>query len=274
MHDTIGGEQSRGLEWVERTTFVSPSVWSSDFGFSTHPNDSFRLRQEMINKALSLAQKGVLITLSYHQCSVLMDEPCSFNQGVLGTLSHVQWEELLNPHSALHQRWKDQMKKIGVYLQSLDKQKITVYFRPYHEGNAPGFWWAGQASYYKRLWIMLHDYYINELKLTNLKWVWSVSFHPLYWNDLQAYYPGDNFVDVIGADAYPPKKDLPPPYQQIYLDLKKVSSSKPLALTEVSRLPHKDELKNSSWFYVVPWGVNLLKRDNSIDEIQSWYRQD
>ena len=87
MHDTIGGEQSFGYEWLEKTTSMTPSVWSSDFGFSTHPNDSFRPREALIQKALILGQKGVLISLSYHQCSVLLDEPCTFNKGVMGTLT-------------------------------------------------------------------------------------------------------------------------------------------------------------------------------------------
>ena len=165
------------------------------------------------------------------------------------------------------------MKKIGLLLQVLDREKIPVYFRPYHEGNLPGFWWAGRASYYKRLWIMLYDFYMNEMHLTHLKWVWSVSYHPLYWESIRDFYPGDSFVDVLGADAYPSQKDHSPPYHRIYQDLQRVSSSKPLALTELSRLPSKQDLKNDSWLYVVPWGINLLKRDNSLEEIQRFYRQ-
>lgn len=273
MHDTIGGEQSSGYDWVLNQTSISPQVWSSDLGFSTHPNDSFRLRNAMIQKALELGKKGILITLSYHQCSVLIDEPCTFDNGVIGTLSKTQWEELLNPQSALHQKWKEQMHKIALHLQVLDEQKIPVYFRPYHEGNLPGFWWAGEASYYKRLWIMLYQYYTKEMKLTHLKWVWSVSFHPHHWKDIRKFYPGDAFVDVIAADAYPPQKDLSPPYSRIYKDLQEVSTTKSLALSEVSRLPTSEELHESSWFYIVPWGINLLKRDNTLEKIQNLYRK-
>jgi len=223
-------------------------------------------------KVRKLHDQGVLITLSWHQCNPTLDEPCTFRDGVQKPLAESEWKDLLRDGSALNTRWKEQLDRLAVYLKLFKDEKIPIILRPYHEANIPGFWWAhSNPEYSKALWHHLRTYYTVHHNLTNLIWVWSVSFHPKYWARVWEYYPGDEMVDVIGVDIYPPTKTGRPNFETAWATLKNIAPSKPIALSEVSRLPPKSEINLRNWAYVVPWGANMLLRDNSNTEICSLY---
>lgn len=274
MHDTIGGEQANGFHAVTTLCGRRPQLWSSDFGYSRHPNDSTGFRRQLISKAERLHREGVLITLSWHQCNPVMDEPCTFKPGLQAPLSADQWAELLTNDAPLNRRWKRQMDRLAGPLQQLQRKGVAVLLRPYHEANIPGFWWASEdAAHSKALWQQLRNYFIKDKALDNILWVWSVSYHPRYWDRVADYYPGDDAVDVIGLDIYPPTRDAAPPFEAAWATLTKLSPLKPIALSELSRLPSASELALRPWAYVVPWGQNMLLRDNPVRNICDFYGQ-
>lgn len=100
---------------------------------------------------------------------------------------------------------KADLAKITGYLKLLRDKNIPVIWRPLHEaaGNiyeytngTAWFWWgSGGAEAYKKLWKYLFDYFESE-GLNNLIWVWTTQT-----ND-DAFYPGDDYVDLIGRDVY------------------------------------------------------------------------
>lgn len=276
MHDTIGGPQSNGLENMTKMGGQLPEVFSSDFGYSTHPNDDFRKRKELLEKVLNLPSQVKIITLSYHQCRPDIQEPCTFNTGVANVdFSTKEWEELITWNSPLNKRWQKQIKPLVDFIKQLDEKKITLYLRPYHESNLPLFWWADikNPKHSVALWKMLHKHLTIDNKLTNIKWVWSVSYHHKHLNHLEKFYPGDEFVDILGFDIYPPAKDLPPEFEKAWNILDKISPKKGKALTEVSRLPTPEDLKKHAWLYVIPWGEVMLRKENSIEHIKSFYQK-
>ena len=272
MHDTISGAQADGWERVAKLCDTQPQLWSSDFGFSHVPNDDLRGRDALFDKATRLAAQGVKITLSWHQCNPTLDEPCTFKDGVQKPLSDAEWRALLTEGTPLNKRWKAQEDRLARVLGKLQKRGITVLLRPYHEANIPGFWWASDdASRSIALWRQLHRYFTDEHGLHNLQWVWSSSFHPRYWARVGDYYPGDEWVDIVGLDAYPPTKEGQPDYAQAWSSLKRIAPTKPLVLSEVSRLPTEQELREHAWGYVVPWGMDMLLRDNGLSDICQAY---
>jgi mannan endo-1,4-beta-mannosidase len=268
VHDNVGGDQANGFETIRRLCGVRPTILSLDFGFSTHPNEDFRRRPALLEKARNAARQGVWITLSWHQCNPTLDEPCTFNQGVQKRLGEDEWNSLLTDGAALNQKWKRQVDRLAAYLKSLQKMGVAVLLRPYHEANIPGFWWAHpDARYSKALWRQQRTYFEERHGLTNIIWVWSVSFHPSHWERVGEYYPGDDVVDVVGLDIYPPTRDGAPDFARAWNALQRIAPAKPLALTEVSRLPSEAELKARRWAYVVAWGKTMLSRDNTARQI-------
>lgn len=85
---------------------------------------------------------------------------------------------------------------IAEQLQILRDEGVPVLWRPLHEASGGWFWWgASGAETYKQLYILLYDKLTNEYGLNNLIWVWN--------GQDADWYPGDEYVDIIGEDIYP-----------------------------------------------------------------------
>lgn len=90
---------------------------------------------------------------------------------------------------------KADLERVANYLKLLKDAGIPVLWRPLHEASGGWFWWGKNATSFKKLWQMMFDYF-KEQGLDNLVWVWTSQ------GDDDDWYPGDNYVDVIGRDLY------------------------------------------------------------------------
>jgi mannan endo-1,4-beta-mannosidase len=125
--------------------------------------------------------------------------------------------ELLNPSPTLltnqtarsnYLAWRDNMAS---NLTILRDAGVVVMFRPCSEMNGTWFWWGNKPrAQYLALWRDLHDYLTITRSLTNLLWVYeSASQVHLVGGSTSAsgipndyYYPGDEYVDVVGHNFY------------------------------------------------------------------------
>ncbi len=79
-----------------------------------------------------------------------------------------------------------------------------VYIRLFPEMNGDWTAWHGEPEKLKRAWVRIVDIFRAE-GANNAKWVWSpnVTDEPrTIENRMEAYYPGDNYVDLLGVDGY------------------------------------------------------------------------
>ena len=104
--------------------------------------------------------------------------------------------------------WSDDLAKVAGYLKTMQEMGIAVIWRPFHEakgnydvyqaGTGAWFWWGKEGpEVCKQLWIAMYDY-MKAQGVNNLIWVWTdipTSFDP-------KWYPGDQYVDMVGADIY------------------------------------------------------------------------
>jgi len=75
----------------------------------------------------------------------------------------------------------------------------VVLWRPFHEMNGDWFWWGGQdPEKFIRVWRHMFDYFTKSKGLDNLLWVYG----PNHGRRTAAYYAGDQYVDIVGLDAY------------------------------------------------------------------------
>ena len=166
------------------------------------------------------ASRGGVITASSH-----FDNPGDPDKAVrrkiigdkTGTLSDYEaaFEELLTEGSELNKFWKDELIENARFLKALGDNGVPVIWRPLHESNGDWFWFCTSqdgitldSSYLRRMWIFIYDLYTNELGLNNLIWCYSPNtssntedkpgglMSPWY------CYPGDEYVDMVGADWY------------------------------------------------------------------------
>lgn len=87
------------------------------------------------------------------------------------------------------------LQNLAAYLKLLKDADIPVLWRPLHEAAGGWFWWGTDAVSFKKLWRYMFDYLKAE-GIDNLIWVWTSQTNDETW------YPGDEYVDIIGRDLY------------------------------------------------------------------------
>jgi len=149
---------------------------------------------------------------------------------------------------------KADLAKIAGYLKLLKDQNIPVIWRPLHEasgntniGGSAWFWWGySGADAYKKLWIYMFDYFQAQ-GLNNLIWVWTTQT-----ND-NSYYPGDNYVDIIGRDIYSNTSSTDIATQ--FTSIQEAYPHKIVTLSEcgsVAKISAQWDA-GSGWSYFMPW---------------------
>lgn len=142
---------------------------------------------------------------------------------------------------------KKDINIIATHLLALQAKGIPVIWRPLHEGSGGWFWWGVKGpEAYKALWKMMFDAF-KAKGLKNLIWVWTCQTGDNDW------YPGDAYVDIIGADIYN-NTDTNELYKQ-YWSTRKQYPTKMVALSEcgnVAEIPAQ-WTANAKWSWFMPW---------------------
>lgn len=240
----------------------TPIVFSTDFGFAkSGDTDSYLARPDIVQECIRQHRLGSLITICWHAVPPTANEPVTFRKlpngnpnalaSVQGQLLDEQFKELLTPGTPLYQHWCAQVDAIAVYLKQLQEAHVPVLWRPYHEMNGDWFWWGGRTGEYstERLYRQIFDRLVNHHQLKNLIWVWSMDRVTKPEMVHEKYFPGLQYVDVLGLDVY--RNDFA---QKYYDSLEKLSGGKPLTLAEVGNPPTLAILQTQPrWTYYVVW---------------------
>ncbi|MEV8379223.1 glycosyl hydrolase [Kribbella sp. NPDC056861] len=110
------------------------------------------------------------------------------------------------PKNAAYNAFLDRIAAAVKGAQRPDGTAIPVIFRPFHENNGGWFWWgAGHATSaeYIEIYRYTVEYLRDTKKVHNL--LYSYSPNSSFNGDPTGYlktYPGDEFVDILGYDAY------------------------------------------------------------------------
>jgi mannan endo-1,4-beta-mannosidase len=245
-----------------------PAVWGSDFMLWGDKD----LGQQLVNEAIKKSKEGYLITIMWHEGRPTDEPPYDWKKSIQGKLTDAEWEELTTPGTKLNKKWLDQVDVIAGYLKQLRDAGVTVLWRPYHEMNGVWFWWGNKKGEngIARLWKMMYDRYTNHHQLNNLIWVWGanglrdIPKDEAY--DYKDYYPGANYVDVLGADVYHFDYE-----QKDYNELLTLAAGKPIALTETGELPKPEILAvQPEWCWFMVW-TSWLWTDNTHDRVKEVY---
>jgi mannan endo-1,4-beta-mannosidase len=103
---------------------------------------------------------------------------------------------LADPCGTRYQLLISDMDAIALQLKKFQDANLPLLWRPLHEASGGWFWWGAKGSGpFIQLWQLMHDRFVNYHHLHNLIWVYTVGD--------PAWYPGDNYVDIVGMDIYP-----------------------------------------------------------------------
>jgi mannan endo-1,4-beta-mannosidase len=226
-------------------------------------------RDSMIDEIKARYADGHIITLMWHGCFPTDGDCCDGSSiwAMENRPTPEVWNELVTEGTSLNDQWKVGADKIADYLKQLQDENIPVLWRPYHEMNGVWFWWCNQKGEqgFKRLWIMMFDYFTNVHQLNNLIWVWNTNAPRDRLNDeawpYEEFYPGDEYVDILAADVY--RNDYK---QSHHDDLLALAKGKPIALGEVGQIPSPEILKQQPyWTWYMPWGwIHIMYNDEAL----------
>ncbi|CAH1389248.1 unnamed protein product [Nezara viridula] len=174
----------------------SPGWETTEEGHETDILDCFN------SQIVDYAKKGGIITASHH-----FPNPVFPGNRVPGNqISNKNFSEILQDGTPARNRWLKMMGKIAEGFQRYKDEGITILYRPFHEMNGGWFWWGKiddqtqndeRYRLFKLLWQDLFNFMKNK-GLDNLLWVYSPG---AFSGSYTAFYPGDNFVDIVGLDG-------------------------------------------------------------------------
>jgi mannan endo-1,4-beta-mannosidase len=139
--------------------------------------------------------------------------------------NEIDIDSLFIDNSRVQKIFYGELDKVYVGLKELTDANVNIMFRPFHEMNGGWFWWGKRKKNFKKLWIMTYDYLVDEKGLNNMLWCFSPDAGQ---PDYMLYYPGDEYVDIVGLDAY--TLDLPTRAKNGYKEL--IALGKPFGFTE------------------------------------------
>ncbi len=174
--------------------------------------------KEYIDQLTEYAEEGGIITASSHLANPMWHEEYgALCRGIFG--GPEAWEEMLTEGTELNRIVKEELIIDGKFLKELDDKGIPVLWRPLHEANGGWFWFGARShsemdwidpEYLRRFWRYIYNLYVNEMGMKNLIWVYGPNVSQNTENgtrNVLYYYPGDEYVDIVGVDWYTSKKN-------------------------------------------------------------------
>lgn len=137
---------------------------------------------------------------------------------------------------------------IAGQLARLQTEGIPILWRPLHEASGGWFWWGAEgAEPCIKLWKLMYDRMTNMHGLNNLIWVWNGQHGD--------WYPGDEYVDIIGEDIYPAKHCYESQLERYRTALSYTRSRKVITLSENGPIPDPDHMAadGALWAWNCTW---------------------
>ncbi len=215
-------------------------------------------------RAKAWYEQGGIVTICWHCGS---DFSGSHTESMNTQLN---WDKALTEGTAEYNALIAGMDKGAKALKELQQAGVPVIWRPFHEFDGKWFWWGkGGAENFKKLWRIMYDRYTNYWGLDNL--IWSLG----YCGDVNSgWYPGDEYVDIIGADTYVDHTDS---LIGMYNKTAQVAD-KPVCLHENGPIPDPEKLKadGSKWLWFMTWHTSFIDSNaiNTAEYLKKVYNSD
>lgn len=197
----IGWKWDRGRSDVHSVTGAWPAVMSWDLG-GLEMRDSLNLDSvpfsRMREEAIAQDARGGVNTFSWHPRN-----PVDGRDSWQADSTIVR--RIMEDPEALA-RFDEALTECARFLKSLtdsEGRPIGVVFRPWHEHSGSWFWWGKDQTtlpQYRFLWEETRKVFDRE-GVDNVLWAYSPD-HTATPGEYLERYPGDEYIDILGADIY------------------------------------------------------------------------
>ena len=255
QESTWMGSDNYEFDYIQSASSKLPAIRGFDY-----MNDDF----EGVNKrALEWWQSGGLVTICWHTGSNFSGE---WNDAQNTEIA--DWDKALTEGTDEYNALISGMDKGAAALSELQKQGVTVLWRPFHEFDGKWFWWGkGGEENFKKLWRIMYERYTNYWKLNNLIWVLGYSHNGI---DCKSWYVGNKYCDIIGADSYDGGAQ-----PGLFTRLIKINSdNKPKCFHECGKNPDENELNSTRWLWFMTWHTEYLTDNNDTTSLNKLYNSE
>jgi len=243
-------------QWVFDKTGKWPALVGFDF------IDHTWLKQNWVNydAPFTLGQdywnKNGLVTLTWHWRDPLTKSGAFYTADTNFDVSKVN-----DVNSNEYKAMIVDIDTIASYLKAFKNANIPVLWRPLHEAQGRWFWWGAKGpEHCKTLWRLMFDRLVKHHGLNNLIWIWTTEAN----DDAINWYPGDQYVDILGMDIYPGANQ----HGSQYISFNKVKEifggKKLIALSECGSAPDPALMLEygDMWSWFMPWNGDFTRSDS------------
>lgn len=256
MESTWMGSPDYEMDYIKEHTGKLPAIRGLDFMHNDFDG--------VVKRAREWWEMGGIPTICWHTGP---DFASAYNEC---KEDDINWEEAFLVGSSTYEALLAGMDRAVPYLRQLEETDVPILWRPFHEFDGDWFWWSkGGSENFVKLWRMMYQRYTYHWGLNNLIWVCGYSH---VGSRKAEWYPGDAYVDLVGADSYEPG-----PNRNLYEECVKVAPrGMPIVYHECGRIPTEKELTdtNAKWLFFMTWHTEWLtdcENWNPLEQLKEIY---
>ena len=263
-----GGINGNEFKAIKNLTGDYPALLGLDMMDYTPSRTALGTSSSAVDKAIEFHKKGGIVTFCWHwnAPTEYLNSTANSSDGWWGGFytqnSKFDIAKVMNGQDAKGKKLLDRdIKEIAKQLKRLEKAGVPVIWRPLHEASGGWFWWGAQGpDAYKKLWKYLYKELTNTYGCNNLIWVYN--------GQSADWYPGDEYVDIVGEDIYPGNHVYDPQVSRFKQAINYGSKTKITALTENGCIFDIDSAVsiNALWSWFMTWGGDFTANGSSYSE--------
>jgi mannan endo-1,4-beta-mannosidase len=261
--------QTHEITAIYELTGKYPAILGVDFIDASPSRVERGTRSFAAMEAVKYWKKGGLVSASWHWNAPtgLIDQGPDrmWYSGFYAKATTFDFEKaLMYPGKADYKLLLRDIDAIAVELKKLADAGVPVLWRPLHEASGGWFWWGAKGPEpYIELYKLLFNRLTGVHGLRNLIWVWN--------GQDPRWYPGDDYVDIVSIDVYPPKHQHEALVEAFAQTQACSFEAKLVALSENGSLPNILKISEHKipWSWYCTWNGSFV-----IDERTKQYSEE
>lgn len=264
--EDISGEHQNEIYWLEERTGKRPAVLGLDF---MDELDEVQNNPRVVEDAIDwYNQNGIPVfcwhwrdpsrkTRQFYSPAINKEYQTDFDVSKIDDESSPEYKAML----------KD-IDQIAGCLKKLQEANVPIIWRPLHEASGGWFWWGYKgAEPCKKLWKIMYDRMVNDFQLNNLIWVWTSDAK----EDALNWYPGDEYVDIIGMDLYDKDHSHESQIENFRTMKEYFGNDRIIALSECGSIPTAEAMQkdHANWSWFMPW-YGYYTKDPAPNPVEVW----
>ena len=264
------GEFGKEFQVIKKATGKTPAVLGLDF-IEYSPS---RVENGSSGNATQLAiqhwENGGIVTFCWHWNAPSKYLTGQWYSGFYKDYTNIDLAKIMSGEDEEgYELLMRDIDAIAEQLAILQDAGVPILWRPLHEAAGGWFWWgAAGADAYKQLYVLLYDKLTNEYGLNNLIWLWN--------GQDAEWYPGDEYVDIIGEDLYPGEHVYT---SQVNKYMEAVNYTNPAKMVVMSENgcvfdPDLAIRDGAMWGFWCTWGGEFTAKDTAIFTYSDQYTEE